>query len=141
MTTIITENHRNSMRSSLLVAEKRLQGIKSRLESPIGKRTTIMYAELDNIDITVKPKMLRLIDAMLNEISKMQEDFDLDVSKDNYRGYVLAALSEIWVVLEEITPNNLKAYGQVSKDEKALIGPRVSKLLKQLNELESMLDK
>ncbi len=135
----ITESHRNSIRSSLFVAEKRLREIKRRLEAHDSGHSTIMYTESDNISAAAKAKILKQIRIMLNEIKGMQEDLHLDISENDSRGYVMAAFSEIWVVLEEITPDKLEAYGKVSAGEKALIGPRVSKLLKQFGELESML--
>ncbi len=136
----ISESHRESLRSSLLVAEKRLREIKRTIENPTGRQGTIMYVELDDVDASAKRKILRLVGMMLNEVGMMQNDFNLEVSEYNSRSSILAALSEMWVVLEEMTPDKLKAYGKVSERERALIGPRVSKLLKQLDELESALE-
>ncbi len=134
----ITQSHKNSIRSSLYVAERDLRDIKRRLENP-DQDGASLYAQIDDIDPKAKPRMLKIINAMLKEIREMRDEFGLEVSEGQLAKHISASLSEVWVVLEEIRPSHLSDYGQVSEAEKSSIQPRVSKLMKLLAELEETL--
>lgn len=134
----ITVSHRNSIRSSLLVTERHLRSIQYKLEHE-SDANTIMYRSIGILELGSKLRILKLINAMLEEISEIREEFNLEVSDEDLVGEVAASLSEIWVVLEEITPDHLVAYGPVSKKEKYLIGPKVAGLLMKLDTLEEEL--
>lgn len=129
-------NRKGSIRGSLLVAEKNLRKIKTELEGHAkGKGHTIMYQITGNVEVKTRSKMIKIINTMLKEIEGMKDDFGLEIPEDESEKHIFSSLGETWVVLEEITPNYLKNYGQVSEAEKALIEPRVSTLLRQFDEL------
>lgn len=139
MDEIISQSHKGSIRSSLLIAEMHLQDIKRELELDVKARhKTTMYKAIDDIDAKAKPKMIKLIKEMLGEIERMREDFDLEVKEQGIGEHIAGMMGEIWVVLEEITPRQLGNYGKVSEAEKALIEPRALKLLEQFNALEKI---
>ena len=116
-----------------------MRRIKAALEQDNSKKEkTFLYKEEDDIDFNSKPKMLKVITAMLWEIKEMKDDFGLETDTEQVSRRMAASLSEIWVLLEDLKASKLKVYGCVSEDEKALIEPRVLKLLKELNEIESI---
>jgi len=76
---------------------------------------------------------------MLNEIKLMKETFELEAREISLRSEILAALNEIWVILEELEPDRFKAYGELPESEKALIKPYVESLLNKYDELRQLL--
>jgi hypothetical protein len=69
----------------------------------------------------------------------MKEIFELETEDIKLRANILAALNEIWVILEELRPEKLTGYGQLSEFDKALIEPHAISLLNKLDELRQLL--
>lgn len=138
--TSISENHRNALAISLRLTEKRLRTMERDLEHGAKeKEGAILYRTINDIGDSAKRRMLSLISAMLVEIRQMKEDFGLKTDVESTRSNFSASLGEIWVTLEELKPTKLEDYGHMSGREKALIEPRVLRLLELRNELQGAL--
>ncbi len=102
------------------------------------RQKTVLLEKEDDIDASVKPAMLEVINAMLEEIKKMKNEFGLETETERSSRHVRAYLSEIWILLEDLKADKLSAYGHVSEEEKNAIEPHVLKLLKKLKEIEEI---
>jgi hypothetical protein len=136
--TKLSEGHKRRLTVSLFIIEKDLRRIKSALKGGHPERA-IFYRCIDNVNSASKPRIIAAISDMLNEIKEMKEILELETEDIELRADISAALDEIWVILEELRPEKLKGYGQLSESDKALIEPHVISLLNKLDELRQLL--
>ncbi len=121
--TKLRESHERALRSSLIVIEYNLQRVRTLLNEGNPTHRTITYRRADNLSQASKPIMVDLIDDILVEIRQMKEVFELKSEQINIRAEISAALDEIWIILVDLEPERLKAYGELSESEKGLIEP------------------
>ena len=76
---------------------------------------------------------------MLNENKPIKEIFEIKFKDIKLRAEISAELGEIWIILDDLIPERLKAYGKLSVSEKTLIEPPVLSLLNKLDELHRLL--
>ncbi|KUO40007.1 MAG: hypothetical protein APZ16_06955 [Candidatus Hadarchaeum yellowstonense] len=138
MTELINEGIKRRLRVSLFIIEKDLRQIKDALKGGHPEEA-IFYRYVDNVNPASKPRIMAVIADMLNEIKEMREIFELETEEIELRAKILAALNEIWVILEELRPEKLKGYGRLPGSDKALIEPHVMSLLNKLEELHRLL--
>jgi hypothetical protein len=137
--TKLPENQERVLRSSLFVIENHLQRIKSALEDGNHTEQTIIYRRRDNLNSDSKPKIIGTITEMLNEIKQMKETFRLGTKEIQLRAEIYAKLTESWIILVDLRPERLKAYGQLLESDKALIEIHVISLLNKLDKLLNLL--
>ena len=137
--TKLSESQERALRSSLFVIENRLRWIRDSLKEGNPAEQTILYRRRCDVDSDSKPRIIEMVTDMLDEINQMKERFELETKVIKLRAEISAALTEIWLILEELRPERLKAYGQLSESSKALIEPHVLSLLDKLDELRRLL--
>ena len=136
----LRESHERALSSSLYIIEDNLQRIKGLLKEANVNEQTITYHRVDRIDPESKPKIIKVIADMLDEIKQMKETFALETEKINLRAEISAALDEVWIILVDLEPERLKAYGELSEPEKALIEPHALSLQNKLHEIRQLLE-
>ena len=138
----ISGNHKNTLNSSLSIIERNLRSIKNDLElDSTSEQEAILYKRDYDIDDRAKPAMLKVIASMLSEIKDIKNEFELETETEQVSKRSAALMSEMWVILEDLKPNKLKAYGSVSDREKKLIEPHITRMLKELEEIENAFKK
>ncbi|MCW4047355.1 MAG: hypothetical protein NWE99_07330 [Candidatus Bathyarchaeota archaeon] len=137
--TKLSESQERALTSSLFVIESNLRWIEGVLKEGKPSEQTILYRRKDDVKPKLKPKIIDLISNMLSEIKRVKETFKLETEEIKLRAEISAALNEIWVILVDLEPDRLKAYGELSEDNKALIEPLVQSLLNKLDELRQLL--
>ena len=84
------------------------------------------------------PKMTTAI--LLYGFTPWKESSELETEETNLRAEILASLVEIWLILEELEPERLKGYGELSEYNKALIKSHITSLLNKYNNLHQLLE-
>ncbi|MCW4004023.1 MAG: hypothetical protein NWE95_08965 [Candidatus Bathyarchaeota archaeon] len=137
--TKLSESHERALSSSLYIIEDNLQRIKALLKQTGENEQTITYRRVGKISPESKCKALEAIVEMLNEIKQIKETFELETEKINLRAEISAALDEVWIILVDLAPDRLKAYGELSETEKALIASYASSLADKLKKIQESL--
>lgn len=122
-----------------MVIESNLQRIKASLSEGNSAEQTVTYRTRDNLDSEAKPRILEVIEDMLDEIKQMKETFRLGTKEIQLRAEIYAKLTESWIILVDLRPERLKAYGQLLESDKALIEIHVISLLNKLDKLLNLL--
>jgi hypothetical protein len=133
------ENHKRALRSGLIVVEKLLHEICDDLVQNGDHTTSILYAKINDVDPRSAKKLLNLTESMLDVIRQIKEKFDLGSNQESIRSLVYSRLSEIWTILEDLRPEKLKAYGQMSKADSELLRPYILRLLCMLDDIFRLL--
>ena len=128
------ESHRMALRSGLLIIEKHLHRIRSELGHEYDSSNSILYHARDNIDPKSKTKILNVVNSLLEEVRQIKETFKLEVVKESVGWKVYNALGEIWSILEDLRPEKLEAYGEMSNPDRELLRPHILKLLRILDD-------
>jgi hypothetical protein len=137
--TKLRESHERALMSSLSVMEDNLQRIRALLKEGNPTEQTITYHRVDNIDPKSKPRIINVITDMLNEIKQMKELFQLETEEINLGAEISAALNEIWIILVDLNPESLEAYGELEESDKALIEPHALSLLNKLDKIRQLI--
>jgi hypothetical protein len=133
------ENHKRALRSGLIVVEKLLHEICDDLVQNGDHTTPILYAKINDVDPRSAKKLLNLTESMLDVVRQIKEKFDLGSNQESIRSLVYSRLSEIWTILEDLRPEKLKAYGQMSKADSELLRPYILRLLGMLDDIFRLL--
>jgi len=133
------ENHKRALRSGLIVVEKLLHEICDDLVQNGDHTTSILYAKINDVDPRSAKKLLNLTESMLDVIRQIKEKFDLGSNQESIRSLVYSRLSEIWTILEDLRPEKLKAYGQMSKADSELLRLYILRLLGMLDDIFRLL--
>jgi hypothetical protein len=137
--TNVRESHERALGSSLLVIESNLQRIKASLSEGNSAEQTVTHRTRDNLDSEAKPRILEVIEDMLDEIKQMKETFELETEERSLKAEIAAALTEIWIILVDLEPDNLDAYGELSESDTALIEPNALSLMNKLDKFNKLL--
>jgi hypothetical protein len=136
----ISYSHKMALQFGLRLVEKHLRWIKGRLqEGGDIMEETILYRTRCDIKSSGRPKILKALEAMLEEIKLMKAEFGLETEEDTLGMHILGSLTEVWVAVEELRPEALKGYGRLAETSKRQIEPHVLKLLQSYDELSRAL--
>ena len=132
---MMNENHRRALGSSLQLIERYLNMISEELDREGKNVSSILDSIIYDVDPHTKKKILNGAASMLDEIRQLKETFKLERNEKSLRRWVYSTLVGVWIILEDLRPEKLKAYGQMSDIDKKLLEPHILKLLKMLDEI------
>ena len=110
----MNENHRRAITCFLRNVEKRLNDERYKITNHVGGE---LYILNDDFTPHEKRMTLDLITALMEEIRLTKNTFGLESVETNLRGEVAATLSEAWVTLGGLRPENLVGYGKLEGDD------------------------
>lgn len=131
----MNENHRRALGSSLQLIERYLNMISEELDRDGKNLSSILDSIIYDVDPHTKEKILNVVASMLDEIRQLKETFKLERNEKSLRRWVYTTLVGVWIILEDLRPEKLKAYGQMSDADKKLLEPHILKLLRMLDEI------
>ena len=131
----MNENHRRALGSSLQLIERYLNMISEELDREGKNLSSILDSIIYDVDPHTKEKILNVVASMLDEIRQLKETFKLERNEKSLRRWVYTTLVGVWIILEDLRPEKLKAYGQMSDADKKLLEPHILKLLRMLDEI------
>jgi hypothetical protein len=120
-------NHKRALESGLLIIERYLHNIEIKLMQKDRESKAILYFVSDDLKLKTKEGMLKVIPLILNDIRQIKKAFELETRKESARRQFYGELSEMWVILEDLMPEKLEAYGKVSKTDRERLRPHILK--------------
>jgi uncharacterized protein YukE len=130
------ENHKRVLTSDLLIIEERLHQISEELQQTGEESDTVLQRTVNDIDPEKRSKMLDITKSMLDEIKQIKEVFGLEFAHKSIRWHIIAVLSEIWNILDDLKPEKVsRAFGQMSDDVQDAWRPHISRLSDMLDNL------
>jgi hypothetical protein len=124
------ENHRRVLRSSLRVIEDRLNETLSLLNKKDSGSNLCEF--VDDVSGKAKTELLNLIGDMLREIGELFSECHLEKEEYHIRHSLLALMSDVWVILEEIAPRKISAeYGAMPEHLQSVLNAHRETLLKK----------
>lgn len=119
--------HKRILGIRLKLLEKHLRETISILEHESNIRFEL-YSIRDNIDSEDKIKIINIINSMLDEIRKIKKKFLLEPDEETITSHVLGHLNDVWTILEDSTPDNMRGYSRISELDNELLSPHILKL-------------
>jgi hypothetical protein len=130
------ENHKRVLTSDLLIIEERLHQISEELQQTGEESDIVLQRTVNDIDPEKRSKMLDITKSMLDEIKQIKELFGLEFVPKSIRWHIIALLSEIWNILDDLKPEKVsRAFGQMSDDVQDAWRPHISRLSDMLDDL------
>jgi methionine synthase II (cobalamin-independent) len=130
----LDNNHKRILGIRLKLIEKHLRDTISILEHK-GNATFELYSIRDNIDLEDKIKIIDIINSMLDEIRQIKKKFVLETDEETIRSHVLGHLNDVWTILEDSTPDNMRGYSRISELDNELLSPHILKLHNTLEDI------
>ena len=130
------ENHKRVLGSSLLVIERRLRQIGQDLQQSGEEADSVLQSTINDVDPETRRRIIDVVTSMLDEINQIKELFNLEVVHQSLRWHIIATLSEIWSILDDLKPDKVgRAFGQMSDDVQDAWRPHISRLSDMVDDL------
>jgi DNA-directed RNA polymerase specialized sigma subunit len=120
--------------NDLRFVETRLRTIIDILESN-SSNPTLLYSIRNNIDSETRDKILQTVEAMLNEIRQIKEEFGLEPTVESLKRKIDIDLDEIWTTLLDTRPEKMHGRSKMSRPDEDSVRSYVLKLLKMVEHL------
>jgi hypothetical protein len=115
----VNENHRRALSSGLWVIERHLHNIINKLENK--EPASLFRSKVNDLDRATVTRILSIAKSMLHEIKNVKEKAELTTKEESVKMEIYAALIDISIILEDMRPEKLDAYGRISDGEKDLL--------------------
>jgi hypothetical protein len=109
---ILTENHKRSLSSTLLVVENLLVDIK---ELMINNNHTCCYDLKRDVDELTIENNLRIIDQAFANICSLKEKYNTDKTVQSLQRIIDAKKTKIWETLHNSKSRRMKGFGEFSQ--------------------------
>jgi len=128
----LTENHRRSLSSALMIVEQMLSEIRESLTI----NNEYCCFELEN-DISEEDKIhnLQIVDKALGQICKLSEVYETEKHKQSLRRIINAKKTKVWEVLCDMKSRKQKGFGEFPKDLVLEYDNNIDGLLAIINEI------
>ncbi|MEM2989298.1 MAG: hypothetical protein QXU06_05245 [Candidatus Bathyarchaeia archaeon] len=118
--------------------ERCLHEIEDALRS--HRSNSALYSIRRDIGPRTETRILIAIKSMLDEIGRIKKEFGLSVDEESLKSRVYAALAEVWVNLEELRGERMRAYGWMAEEEERVLEHHILKLLRIWDDLHNTLN-
>lgn len=121
--------------NDLRFVETRLRTIIDILESNNNNPSFLLYSIRNNIDSETRDKILQTIEAMLNEIRQVKEEFGLKQVVESLKRKIDVNLDEVWTALLDTRPEKMRGRDRMSQPDEDSVRSYVLKLLSMVEHL------
>ncbi len=125
------ENHSRALLSSLRWIERNLLSTNQQFERRPASRS-ILFRKTYDLEGEQQEKVKACIKSMLDEIKQMAQEYHLSAREESLRAETRTRLGEIWVVLEELRPEKLEGFGEMSTGDRDTLAKHIGSLLNQV---------
>ena len=130
------ENHKRVLASSLQIIERRLRQIRQDLQQTCEKADSVLQTTINDIDPETRGRIIDAVASMLDEINQMKELFNLEVAHKSLKWHIIATLSEIWNILDDLKPEKVsREFGQMPDDVQDIWRPHTTRLSNMVDDL------
>lgn len=134
--TVLPENHRRSLSVTSHHIEKSIDGIEELLTNKRSNKLTEKL--IRSLNDEIREKILELTRLIRIKNETMFNELDLN-SYNSFEDRILRAnISHIWTLLCDSTPEALKGYGTLSKQQADLVSLHVNGLLETIDKIQSI---
>ena len=130
------ENHKRVLGSSLQIIERRLRQIRQDLQQTCEKADSVLQTTINDIDPETRGRIIDAVASMLDEINQIKKLFNLEVTHKSLRWHIIATLSEIWNILDDLKPEKVsREFGQMPDDVQDIWRPHTTRLSNMVDDL------
>jgi len=130
------ENHKRVLGSSLQIRERRLRQIGQDLQQTGEEADSVLQSTINDIDPETRRRIIDVATSMLDEINQIKQLFNLEVAHKSLRWHIIATLSEIRNILDDLKPEKVsRAFGQMSDDVQNAWRPHTTRLSNMVDDL------
>jgi len=72
---------------------------------------------------------------MLDEIRQIKKKFILESEEETISSHLIGHLNDVWTILEDSRPDNMRGYSKMSELDNELLGPHILKLHNMLEDI------
>ena len=132
------ENIQRAINSGLSIVERNLRNIIKDLKEDNGSEW-ILRKSLNDIDKETARQLTEKAELMLDDIREFDNAYKLEKNLESTRWRLTTSLSEIWSILNELTPEHLRGYGTMTPEEDNELKARIDRTLAVCNEMRNIL--
>ncbi|HKM77268.1 MAG TPA: hypothetical protein VJZ32_12715 [Candidatus Bathyarchaeia archaeon] len=132
------QNVQRAINSGLFIVERNLRNLIKQLEESHGA-DWILRKSVNDIREEETRQLIEKSGILLNEICELGKAYNLEQNVESTRWRSLNDLSEIWTVLNELTPKQLGGYGTMTQVDNDMLTDRINKMLTICNEMRTIL--
>ena len=137
----MNDNHTRILQVRLLLIERCLRDIISKLEYDTNNSIYILYSFKNTITHERRTKILDIINSMFNEINQMKKKFALESKEISVIKSITGDLDEVWTTLENTRPEKMSiGYGNMSNIDEELLRPNILTLLPMVENIYTELE-
>jgi len=128
-----------AIKSGLFVIEKCLRDILEDTKTDLEAKNWLLKVRHSDISKEVASQLTVKAEEMLVEIQELQRIFEIGKDDESIRWHVISYLSQIWMILSDLSPDRLQGYGQMRPEEGKLLTIRVDKMNAIRKDMEKLL--
>lgn len=131
----MNENHKRVMEVYLYNVECFLEQIRREARANEMVSDQVLISSSYDIDERTRDDLLQGIASMLNEIRSIKQQYGLKPQSESSKRRIEAALTEIWITINDLRPGSLENYGPLEVEEKEEVDSMVARLLCTLEKM------
>lgn len=131
----MNENHKRVMEVYLYNVECFLEQIRREARANEMVSDQVLISSSYDIDERTRDNLLQGITSMLNEIRSIKQQYGLKPQSESSKRRIEAALTEIWITINDLRPGSLENYGPLEVEEKEEVDSMVARLLRTLEKM------
>ena len=127
-----------AVKSTLVVIEKSLREILREAGSEEGPKDWVLKVRHSDLPDEIRSDLVIKAKEMLNEIRELQSVFEIEKEGESVRAHLIGNLTQVWVMLSELSREKLQAYGQLTPRESGLLASHVDRMSEIREEMEKL---
>lgn len=131
----MNENHKRVMEVYLYNVECFLEQIRREARANEMVSDQVLISSSYDIDERTRDDLLQGIASMLNEIRSIKQQYGLKPQSESSKRRIEAALTEIWITINDLRPGSLENYGPLEVEEREEVDSMVARLLCTLEKM------
>lgn len=133
------ENNRRFLTTGIAQIDKDLLNITQILSQHESK--SLFFVTMDDIGSEARESIMSLVDDMHDQVKQIKENFALEHKSIKKSTSILVHLSDISIILDDVTPKNLENYGKLDQTDANLLDSHLAKIRTMLKEIHSILSR
>jgi len=133
----LNEYQRRGLTATFRILEEMMHEIETMINSD-GFEGNLIVID-NNISSQAKEEILKRIHLVREKVSRLSEQFALEMKQTKSSSQILADLSYCWEILEGSKAKKLKGYGEVAEGLEKVLDPQINTIIDIITEMENIL--
>ena len=134
---LLNEYQRRGLTATFRILEEMMHEIETMINSD-GFEGNLIVID-NNISSQAKEEILKRIHLVREKVSRLSEQFALEMKQTKSSSQILADLSYCWEILEGSKAKKLKGYGEVAEGLEKVLDPQINTIIDIITEMENIL--